>query len=115
MNHVDNVADGGTTWNISFSGEELVILSTTYQDRTIRYNNSSPRFACYTSGQESVALYKRTVTTSVEGITVIEQPTVVNIYSIDGRLVRSKVPVSEALSGLNKGIYIINSNKVVIK
>ena len=125
LNHVDNVTDGGTNWNITFSGEELTILNTTYQDRSIRYNNSSPRFACYTSGQESVALYKRTVTTSIEGAMFLQQPTVINIYSIDGRLVRSKVPAHEALSGLDKGIYIIrsaegrlqnkNSNKVVIK
>lgn len=39
-----------------------------------------------------------------------------NVYTIDGRLVRSLgtgVTTSEALDGLEKGIYIVGGKKVV--
>lgn len=40
-----------------------------------------------------------------------------DIYGIDGRLVRSEMLVEgeNELSGLNRGIYVIEKNKVVIK
>lgn len=115
LSQTDDVTADGTKWSITFSGEELVIQNNSFANRTIRYNNSSPRFACYTSGQEPVALYKRTVTTSIDGIQVIRENTTVNVYSIDGRLVRSKITVGEALQGLDKGIYLIQGKKFIIR
>lgn len=44
------------------------------------------------------------------------QPGNMNVYTIDGRLVRSLdkgVPTSEALDGLEKGLYIVGGKKVV--
>lgn len=45
-----------------------------------------------------------------------ERPDNMNVYTIDGRLVRSlgtDVTTSEALDGLEKGIYIVGGKKVV--
>jgi hypothetical protein len=39
----------------------------------------------------------------------------VNVYTIDGVLVRRGVKADEARTGLGKGIYIIGGRKVVIK
>ena len=39
----------------------------------------------------------------------------VNVYSIDGRLVKSKVHVNDALNGLQKGIYIMNGKKYLVR
>lgn len=39
----------------------------------------------------------------------------VNVYSIDGRLVKSNVHVNDALNGLQKGIYIMNGKKYLVK
>ena len=50
-----------------------------------------------------------TVATSIEQITVNGQP--VDIYSIDGKLVRSQ---AKTLDGL-KGIYVVNGKKVLVK
>jgi len=37
------------------------------------------------------------------------------VYSLDGRLLRTAKNGSDALNGLNKGVYIINGKKVIIK
>lgn len=47
-----------SSWNISFSDGNAIIANANTSSRTIRYNTSSPRFACYTSGQGDVQLYK---------------------------------------------------------
>ena len=39
----------------------------------------------------------------------------VNVYSIDGRLVKSKVHSNDALNGLQKGIYIMNGKKYLVR
>ena len=45
-------------WTISFSNGKPTIKNLDTSDREIRYNASSPRFACYTSGQADVYLYR---------------------------------------------------------
>jgi len=45
-------------WIISFTSEgELKITNKNTTTRFLKYNSSSPRFACYTSGQQEVDLY----------------------------------------------------------
>ena len=39
----------------------------------------------------------------------------IKVYTLDGRLVRSAKNGSEALNGLDKGVYIINNKKIVIR
>ena len=39
----------------------------------------------------------------------------VNVYSLNGVLVRENVKLSEALNGLKKGIYIVNGTKRAVK
>ena len=50
--------NANSSWNISFTDGNAVIANANTSSRTIRYNTSSPRFACYTSGQGAVQLYK---------------------------------------------------------
>lgn len=40
--------------------------------------------------------------------------TLVNVYSIDGRIIRLNVPIETALKGLTPGIWIVGNRKVVI-
>ena len=49
----------------------------------------------------------RSITTETDGET--------KVYTLDGRLIRTAKNSEEALSGLPKGIYIINNKKFVIK
>ncbi len=58
--------------------------------------------------------------TGIENI-LVSNPTISNgikVYSIDGRLLRSfnnNTNVNEAISGLGKGLYIVNDRKIVVK
>ena len=53
----------------------------------------------------------------VTGLRAIDADTqgAVKVYTLDGRLVRSAAKKSDALSGLSKGVYIVNKKKFVIK
>lgn len=37
-----------------------------------------------------------------------------NVYSIDGRIIKSQVKIKDAVKGLEKGIYVINQKKVIV-
>lgn len=56
--------NANSSWNISFTDGNAVIANANTSSRTIRYNTSSPRFACYTSGQSDVQLYKKGAVTT---------------------------------------------------
>lgn len=102
-------------WAISISDGTAVITNAGNPARQIYYNTGAPRFACYKSKQADVALYKKNVTTSVEGPSVEDGERYVRVYGITGVVVRSGVPRVSALDGLPKGIYIIGGNKYVVK
>ena len=51
--------NANSSWKISFNNGNAVIANANTSSRTIRYNTTSPRFACYTSGQSDVQLYKK--------------------------------------------------------
>ncbi|MCH5310653.1 MAG: hypothetical protein J1E57_01610 [Prevotella sp.] len=64
----------------------------------------------YTSGAESKPVEVTvSVATGIDSITVITQP--VDVYSLDGKLVRKQ---TTTVSGL-KGVYIVNGKKVILK
>ncbi len=46
---------------------------------------------------------------------VHQQPTLVDVYSIDGKLLKRQTSPHKATSGLPQGIYIIGGEKVVVK
>lgn len=55
------------------------------------------------------------VNTAIKDAIIDAQTGKVNVYSIDGVLVKKNVKVSEAVKGLSKGIYIIGNQKVAVK
>lgn len=85
----------GTTFNVEIdeSGEHTISVS-----------------AVYTNGQESAPVSADPVTTTaIDKVTVDGKP--VDIYSIDGKLIRKQATTLEGL----RGIYVINDKKVIIK
>lgn len=44
---------------------------------------------------------------------IVNGQALVNVYTIDGILVRKQVLENQALNGLKKGIYIVNGKKVI--
>lgn len=104
-------------WTITISNDNALITNVGDNTRSIYYNSSSPRFACYlaSSKQKSVALYQYTATTEIQKAKIDEGGVWLNVYSIDGRLVRKHVRYEEAFKGLEKGIYIANNRKILIQ
>ena len=54
----EDVTDGRNEWTFSVSGEVVSITNVGTDTRSIKYNSGSTRFACYTSGQSAITLYK---------------------------------------------------------
>ena len=56
----ETVTDGRNEWTFSVSGEVVSITNVGTDTRSIKYNGSTnpKRFACYTSGQSAITLYK---------------------------------------------------------
>jgi len=55
---VSATQDANSAWTVSISDGEATIANKALTARKIRYNSGSPRFACYESGQQPIALYK---------------------------------------------------------
>lgn len=56
------------SWTITIEEGTTVIANKTYA-RSIKYNYSSPRFACYTSNQTDIAIYEEATTSEVVSTT----------------------------------------------
>lgn len=52
--------DKNSSWTITFSSGNAIIRNAEDATRSIRWNANSPRFACYTSTQTAVQLYRKT-------------------------------------------------------
>lgn len=56
-----NANETGSTWKVTFDGNNAEIRPTNDNNRVIHYNTSSPRFACYEGGQKAIQLYREVV------------------------------------------------------
>lgn len=101
-------------WEINISGNNTDIRSNSYPERKIQYNTSAPRFACYSSEQTAVTLYKMADEGTDIGSIQYEAENV-DVYSIHGILLRKNVTYKEALKNLPAGIYLINGRKIIVK
>ncbi len=107
----------GAQWTITFSGDSegnAVITNTRNTGYTIQYNSNSPRFACYTSSQNPVQLYKRQpvstgITTEASFPVDKAKPNTI-IYDLQGRKVGTTV---NGTPHLKKGVYIMSGRKVI--
>lgn len=116
LNTATSPSGSGALWTISFSGNNAIITSSYSTGYTIQYNSTNPRFACYTTSQNSVQLYKRQpVSTSVttEATFPIDKakPNTI-IYDLQGRKVGTTV---NGTPHLKKGVYIMSGRKVIAK
>ena len=99
--------NSGFAWIISTSD----ITNADYSERKLQYNTAANglRFACYTGSQKDVVLYVNKQSTSIfEKPTVSSEVSTREIYDLQGRSVSEKAT-------LQRGIYIVNGRKVVIK
>ena len=54
-----------SSWKVTFSGGNAAILNAKDNTRKLQWNASSPRFACYTTNQTAVQLYKKSASYTV--------------------------------------------------
>mgnify|MGYP000568061900 FL=1 len=60
-----------------------------------------------------VALRLPGIGTGIDGI--VAEDALVNVYDLNGILVRENVKLGQALEDLSKGIYIVNGTKKAVK
>jgi len=58
---VDAVTSGAQRWNFTYASNVFTVANAATTTRILQYNSSSPRFACYTSAQQKLLLYKMDV------------------------------------------------------
>lgn len=118
-NKLHSLAEAGTKeteWEIAVSNDGTADICNKAYTRYIRYNSSAPRFACYSSGQQPVSLWMNTNSGSdISAVTTQDTNAPVDVYDMEGRIVRAQVPAKDALQGLPKGIYIIKGNKTLVR
>jgi hypothetical protein len=71
----------------------------------------------YASEYAMLAKYQKK-NEDVAGILVIgadERAKKVNVYDVNGQLMQTNVSKESALNGLNRGIYIVDGNKYIVK
>ncbi len=56
---VDAITGANERWNITYASDLFSITNIALNTRILQYNSSSPRFACYTSAQQKLLLYKK--------------------------------------------------------
>ena len=107
--------DANSSWAITIASDGAAVIEAqgTYTRNKLQYNTSAPRFSCYTGSQKPVRLYaKSPVATTSVGSVVVEENTLVNVYTLYGVCVKENVSAAEALDGLPRGIYLVGSKKV---
>ena len=111
-----NSSATAASFNIYYNGEKIATVEgdkTTYTVAADKVEVGTQTFgvsAVYANGAES-----RVTTATIEIVTGIEQIAAdgkpVDVYSIDGKLIRNQ---AKSLDGL-KGLYIVNGKKIMVK
>ncbi|MCR4774482.1 MAG: endonuclease [Prevotella sp.] len=114
----DNADSDNAKWRISFKDDKVEIINVKFNNNQIQFNSSLPRFACYKGTQKAISLYMKK-TSAATGIFSVDNGNVatimVDVYSLDGRRVKHGVEKKQALNGLQKGIYIMDGKKYVVR
>lgn len=115
LHSTTDASDDSAWWTIYIDNEGIAtIASVAYPNRSIQYNASAPRFACYKSKQEPVSLFMSATPSSLQAVAARQNASKVSVYSIGGQHVRTAATVAEALKGLPAGIYVVNGTQVLV-
>jgi hypothetical protein len=75
----------------------------------------NPRQVVNEEGSADLIIQTTDKVTLVKPIVVAKSTENVNVYTIDGKLLKKNVKATEAQKGLNKGIYIVGKKKIAVK
>lgn len=112
-----SATNANAQWTVTVSSDGVAtIKNRNHTDREVRYNESSPRFACYNkSTLQTVSLYRRVQSTGIMPVKPSAADSRVDVFTVSGVLVRRQVVRSAALNGLAKGVYIIGGKKYAVE
>lgn len=104
-------------WRISIGSNGVATISPlAYDSRSLQYNASSPRFACYTSKQQSVSLYQYTLPTAIwQAVQGMQSTTGISVYDVQGHKVATLRQSADLQRALPAGIYVIGGRKVLVR
>lgn len=109
----DGVSRAATTHQVSAKSGEAVTYTVDGLEKSKDYTVNVYASDGTNETAEPVMLNVRTNTTGVEDVTVEGVESIVNVYNVQGALVRGNVAAGEATLGLAPGIYIVaGGNKV---
>lgn len=122
----ENLLKGSTT-ETTTEGENCLFYKLSFDNKgeNLGFYWATENGAAFTNGANkaylvlpvSTAQNVRGFQIENDGTTGIQQiengDALVNVYSIDGTIVRKQVKKSEAVQGLKKGIYIVNGKKII--
>lgn len=104
------------SWTVEIVNGYAVVTAQGKNTRNIlQYNTGSPRFSCYTGTQKSVNIYIKKPQSTTDIKNTEKKEKAFEVYSITGIHIRTVTDKADATNGLEKGIYIINGEKVIIK
>lgn len=96
-----------SSWTLTADGTNVKLFNVDQTTRYIRWNNSSPRFAAYTTAQTNIQLYKKGAAVSVTGITgVAEKPAAV---LQNATLLASDISLTATYSNSTTGTVVATS------
>ena len=90
----------------------------TYKDYTINFTTPVINKLTFTpSGQQVCWIITLTASTStgINKIILDSQSKTVNVYSLDGKLIKKNLSLKDIDSSLERGTYIVNNKKICIK
>lgn len=97
--------------------EGVQSIGATTKNQQIGWNSAYIDRSLITNGEvgEIVVPLSGDLQTAIKDAIIDAQTGNVNVYSIDGILIKKNVKVSEATKGLAKGIYIVGKQKVAVQ
>ena len=116
VGNYDNVVDDASGWILNSTGSDL-IASSVVGDKPFRaYFRTEDDFADFNAAKTLNISFVEDEETAIREINEDrDAENDLNIYSIDGTLIRKAENTSDSLKGLKKGTYIINHKKVMIR
>ena len=117
--YLGDAKNGNKVWKWTWDGTKQNNSSATQPKQIIFSNYGSPQTGDldFKNGgyYTKKGLFDVVAPTGIRAVNAEAQQDVTKVYTLDGRLVRTVGKNADALSGMAKGIYIVNKKKFIVK
>ncbi|MDD4760377.1 MAG: hypothetical protein PHU66_06150, partial [Bacteroidaceae bacterium] len=98
-----------------FKDSKLAATKTNNLSIAGREGYINPNLVTTQEGSTDLTIEVADLLNGVKSVVVNKSTDKVNVYTIDGKLLKRNVKATEAGKGLNKGLYIVGKKKVAVK